>query len=175
VLILYLVYKCAPATPFSVVDSDNPYKDIIILVNGEERKREDELQLVEGDNVNIVAVSNIGNIVGSPTCTADGRFTCTSNFLCNAIRYFEYSFSPVTLAHNGIVVTFRTSDGTILGGVTLHGKYFYCILLSGMVMYQYYSKAEETNTYTTTIISHCDTVYFTNSICPCVTCGSIIH
>ena len=108
----------------SVVDSDNPYKDIIILVNGEERTREDELQLVEGDNVNIVAFSNIGSIVGSPTCT-DGRFTCTSHFLCNAIRYFEYSFSPVTLVHNGIVVTFRTSDGTTLGGVTLRGEYLY--------------------------------------------------
>ncbi|XP_065907264.1 uncharacterized protein [Dysidea avara] len=103
-----------------VFDEDNPYQNIVIVVNGE--KRDDASDLLEGDNVVIVAqaVGNIGNIVVLPICTDGTQVTCTSNFLCNTNRYFEYSFSPVTLDHDGIVVTFVTTTEATLGNVTLH-------------------------------------------------------
>ena len=135
-----VVYKYICATP-SIVDRHNPYWDIIIEVNGS--KRENASDLVEGDEVKIVAqaVGSVGNIVGSAICTnGTTQITCTSSFLCqngsqSASRYFEYLFSPVTLAHDGIVVPFRTNDGITLGNVTLHGEYL-CDTVSGTICKQ---------------------------------------
>ncbi|XP_065908289.1 uncharacterized protein [Dysidea avara] len=107
-----------------VFDGRNPYRDVIIEVNGEER--ENASDLVEGDKVKIVAqaVGSVGNIVDSAICSSGTHVTCSSSFLCNgsqsANRYFQYLFFPLTLAHDGIVVPFRTNDGNTLGNVTLH-------------------------------------------------------
>ena len=128
-LLLYAtVVKYICATP-SIVDGRNPYRDVIIEVNGEER--ENASDLVEGDKVKIVAqaVGSVGNIVDSAICSSGTHVTCSSSFLCNgsqsANRYFQYLFFPLTLAHDGIVVPFRTNDGNTLGNVTLHGKILY--------------------------------------------------
>jgi len=90
------------------------------MVNGVERN--DTNDLIEGDQVTIVArVVGFMNLVQTSLC-ADDNVTCTPGFLCTIGRYFEYFFSSVTLAHNGTVVSFVTNNGSVLESVTLNGE-----------------------------------------------------